>query len=192
MSAANLTRREKFILAEVEGWEDWKQAFFHDMVGKGQTIVFAHMAASQEAPRGMTDSVMMSGQIRLSQMPDDERDKICKAAVKRGYNPKPSDAYMPGMSANGTGDPDAFFNNGEGLSKIREVCKKRRVNSDGVISVKGYTEPEEDPHNKGPRLHPRLVNRHLNREIAKNPDLARKDLGEVKHNIIEKHGRKKK
>lgn len=194
MTAQNkkYTQRERIILAEVETWEEWRREFFWEMVNaKKQKIAFAHMAASRQGPRSMTDSVMMSGISKVKDIPDNQREYICRAARKNGYNPRPSDAYMPTM-AKKLGDPAAFFNHGDGLSKIREVCKARRCDSHGIIDVKEYREPESDPHQKGPKLAQQIVSRIRNRMVKNNPDLARKPVQELNEMIVEKHGNKNK
>jgi hypothetical protein len=188
----SITNREKFILAEVETWQEWKQDAFLKMLSTGQSIVFAHMAASQQAPRANTDSSFMAGQQKLKDLSDKERENICKAAIKQGYRPKPTDAYMPTM-AKRKGDPDAFFNHGEGRGKVRDVCEKNRWNTiSGPVSVKGYRDPEKNPRGRGPKLHPRIVERNLKRAIEKNPDLAHKDQRELRESIVDKHGRRGK
>lgn len=186
------TQRERIILSEIESWDEWRSEFFWSMVNSGnQSIVFAHMAASMEAPRSMTDSVMMSGLPKIKDLPDGQREYICRAARKNGYEPRLSDAYMPTM-AKKLGDPSAFFNHGDGLSKIREVCRARRCDSHGIIDVNEYRQPESDPYQKGPKLAPKIVDRIRKQMIKSNPDLARKPVREVNEMIVEKHGSKNK
>lgn len=152
---------------------------------------FAEMLALRTAPRGMTDDVFLAGRGTLNSQIRDKKSlgKVVHAARKAGYNPKPTDYYDPGV-ARFPGDPEAFFNHGSGRGKLKGVLERRGVESDGSVNAVSTKrrEPLSDPKKPVHRLHPRLVQRHLRRMIRQNPDLARKDKAEIKHEIIQKHG----
>lgn len=157
----------------------------------GCTPVFAEMLAMRSAPRSMTDDVFLADRGTLNKQIKDKKSlgKVIHAARKAGYNPKPTDYYDPGV-ARFPGDPEAFFNHGSGRGKLKEVFERRGVESDGSVNAvtTKRREPLVDPRKPVHKLHPRLVQRHLRKMISDNPDLARKDRKELKHEIIQKHG----
>ncbi len=149
---------------------------------------FAEMLALQQAPRGFTDDVFLAQRGTLDQQIKDPEAlrRITSNARKKGYAPKPTDYYDPGV-ARYPGDPEAFFNHGQGRGKLKEVLESRGVESEGAVTTK-RREPLVEPKKRVHRLHPRLVKRHMQRMVKENPDLARKDKREMVHEIVTKHG----
>lgn len=166
-------------------------AHYKECLKNGCTPKFAEMLAMRSAPRGMTDDVFLAGRGTLDKQIKDKRslEKVVSNARKAGYNPNANDYYDPGV-ARFTGDPEAFFTHGSGRGKLKRVFERRGVESDGsvnAVTVK-RREPLTAPKKHVHKLHPRLVQRHLRQMIRENPDLARKDKAELKHEIIKKHG----
>jgi hypothetical protein len=151
----------------------------------------AEMFALRAAPRSMTDDVFLAGRGTLNQQIKDKVSltNVVRAARKNGYNPRITDYYDPGV-ARFPGDPEAFFNHGQGRGKLKQVFEQRGVMSDGATNAVSTQarEPLVDPKKPIHKLHPRLVQRHLRQMVSANPDLARKDQKELKHDIINKHG----
>lgn len=194
MPKKKLTQRERILLSEVDDWEDWRRLFFYYMVEeKNQSIVFAHMAANQKPPGGMTDNVFMSGQLRFGSLPEKERERIAKAARKNGYNPKPSDVYMPTLASK-TGDRRAFFNVDSARGDIKKLAEQNRFDVDVPgVKVDGHKDPEKSPHEFKRTLHPRLIRRHMARKIQEDPGLAqKKNKRELVESIVDQHARKPK
>lgn len=158
---------------------------------KGCSESLAAMFALRQAPRGMTDDVFLAGRGTLDNQIRDKRalEKVVSEAKRRGYKPKPTDYYDPGV-ARFPGDPEAFFNHGSGRGKLKRVFERRGVESDGTVNAVSTKrrEPLVDPKKPVHKLHPRLVKRHLKEAIKANPDLKRKDQAELRHEIVQKHG----
>lgn len=159
---------------------------------KLQKEEFQRMLDNQQPPRIMTDDVFLSGIGTLDQqIPNDAaRDYICRTAKQHGYTPKHTDYYMPSM-ARFAGDPEAFFNHGQGRGRAQDIVEQRGASAEGAISSKGR-EPEEDPHeNPVHKLNPKIVKRIADQKIKENPDLARMDKRDLASEIVAQHGPKK-
>lgn len=190
MSRISKTRR-MMIECEVASWPDWKQDFFQLMVDSGQSISMAHMLASQQAPRSLTDDTVMSGMRRIKDLPDGRREYICQQIVKNGGSVSMWDTYQQGM-ANYTGDPAAVIGHGDCLSKIRKVANERGEFTTGIIDVDGRKNREMKQAQRTYALHPRIVERRRREMLAKDPSLAKKNQNELRESIIEKHSFKGK
>lgn len=166
------------------------QAFYEHLRGKGESHRMSEMLAFQQPPRAMTDAVFFEGFGTLDkQFAGDERvrDQVIKRAMAGGYKPNNNDVYLSAL-ARYPGDPEAFVPATGGRGHIKAVCEKRGWECDGAVKTK-RKEPEKDP--RSVPLAKDLVNRKVAEAIKKNPDLKRKDQGELRHDIIKKHGGKK-
>lgn len=166
------------------------QAFYEHLRGKGESHKMSEMLAFQQAPRAMTDAVFFEGFGTIDkQFAGDEkvRDQIIKRSMAAGYKPGNNDVYLSAL-ARYPGDPEAFVPATGGRGHIKAVCEKRGWESDGAVQTK-RREPESDP--TSTRLAKDLVNQKVAEAVKKNPDLKRKDQGELRHDIINKHGGKK-
>ena len=158
---------------------------------KNQSPKMAEMLSLRQAPRVMTDDVMMQGVRTISHMYEKDpamTDRLCKIAMKRGYKPKSSDFYNSAI-ANSHGDPMAFLNHGQGRGHIKKVLESRGMSGEGLVSVKGR-EPESDPLAKDKQvpLAPDLVENIRKKKIRQNPDLKHTNQQNLRAEIIEKHG----
>lgn len=152
------------------------------------------MLSSRTAPGGMTDDVFLAGFGTLDQQIKNpiHLAHIVKEARKQGYNPRPTDVYSPAL-ARRIGDKAAFLNHGQGLGHAKKVAEERghALEFDGPIASVKARELESEPKPKQ-RLHPRIVERLRRRKIRQNPELARANQNELRHEIVEKHGAKEK
>lgn len=181
--------RKRMIEAEVETWPEWQQVFYHDL-RKKNSITMAHMLASRQPPRCLTDDVLMSGQTKIKDLPDDRREYICKKIKESGGSVNPDDVYKPGL-ARFTGDPEAIVGHGDYSHRIHEIGKKRGVKIEGPVSC-DYTREIRDDKKPVHKLHPRIVERNVDAAIQENPDLARKDRNKLRAAVIDKHSAKEK
>lgn len=184
-------RTKKSIPSDVQAAGPAVVAHYRQCLKNGCSPKFAEMLAMRSAPRSMTDDVFLAGRGTLDSQIKDKRalGKIVENAKKAGYTPSANDYYDPGV-ARFAGDPEAFFSHGSGRGKLKRVLERRGVESDGSVNavVTKRREPLSDPKKPLHKLHPRMVQRHLRRMIRENPDLARKNKAELKHEIIQKHG----
>lgn len=133
-------------------------------------------AATFEAGRGSL----------LDQLHGDQHhaDAAMRNARLAGGNPSAGDIYMPTL-ARFCGDPEAFIPTGGGEQYVKKLLRKRRWDN-GELSVK---------HDRPPRqrvaLAPDLVEQQRQKLLKREPSLAVKDQGELRHEIIKRHGRKR-
>lgn len=83
-----------------------------------------------------TDTTFLANRGTLdSQFEDkDLLDVTVKAAMKRGYKPKPTDVYLSGL-ADGVGDPAAFVNGNDAKGHIAKICKERGIGCRGSVNI---------------------------------------------------------
>lgn len=176
------------IEAEVAGWERWRREFYLQMLATGNSVSMAHMLASRQAPRGLTDSVVVGGFQRIKDLSPEYRDWLCKELKAKGANFSPDDVYMPSLGTDPNGaDPKAVLSVDNALSRIRKTSEEMGVDTDGVISVKGSQFRKDPPNSRTHKLHPRIVERTRQAMIAEDPGLALKDQRELREAIVEKH-----
>lgn len=114
-------------------------------------------------------------------------EMLVQQARAHGYNPGANDVYMPSV-ARFVGDPAAFIAPGEGRAKLKETIEKNfGTESEGWVNTKarqreGSTLPK-------PGLAEDLVDDIVQERIAENPELAMGDLGELRYNVEQDHGR---
>lgn len=145
---------------------------------------FEEMCRARRGPRSLTDDVAIGGLDTLGKhFEGDEKnlERLCRTAQAHGYNPMHSDVYLPAL-ADFPGDPKAFVRN-DVRAHVKKVCEAKGVPCTGMVEVK---EGEKKPVKKV-RLAKRLIEEEYRARVAKNPDVARKDKGEVTAQIVEDH-----
>jgi hypothetical protein len=161
--------------------------FYLDRIAAGMSPRFAETLAMQEAPGiGITTSVFLQDQRRwgnsiLDQHGGNELEVLGLKAdlAKNGYTLKADDQYIK-TAAEFRGDPRAIVNETQSFSDLEKGIKERQ------------SRRADQPAEVKQKLAPKIVERIRQRKIQQNPDLARKDQRELRHEIIEKHGTKSK
>jgi hypothetical protein len=161
---------------------------------KGESESISTMLTLRQAPRVMTDDVMMQGVQTISHMYERDpegTDRLCKIAMKRGYRPRCSDFYNGAMAVC-EGDPMAFLNHGQGRGHIKKVLESRGMASNGGLVTVKSREPESDPHDKKNNvpLASSLVEEIRKKRIRRNPDLKHTNQRELREEIVDTHGAK--
>ncbi len=159
--------------------------FYLDRVASGMSPRFAETLAMQEPPGiGITTSVFLQDQRRwggsiLDQHGGNELEVLGLKAdlAKHGYKLKSDDQYIK-TAAEFRGDPRAIVNETQSFSDLKKSLKERQARR------------AEQPAKVKHKLSPKIVERIRRQKIQSNPDLARKDQGELRHEIISKHGTK--
>jgi hypothetical protein len=161
--------------------------FYLELREQGNDHRLAAMFACQRAPAANTDREFFEGRHTLAEQfqgNDRQLAAVIAAARKQGYDPKPTDTYLPTL-AQTTGDPQAFIPAGGGRSHVRRVCEERGLTCMGAVNIKGR-EPEK-PIEPG-KLAPDLVAEIIEQKIAANPDLARVDRRDLAEEVQYQHG----
>jgi hypothetical protein len=159
--------------------------FYLDRIAAGMSPRFAETLAMQEPPGiGITTSVFLQDQRRwgnsiLDQHGGNELEVLGLKAdlAKHGYKLKADDQYIK-TAAEFRGDPRAIVNETQSFSDLEKGIKERQKRR------------AEEPAKIKRKLAPKIVERIRQQKIKSNPDLARKDQGELRHEIISKHGTK--
>jgi hypothetical protein len=150
----------------------------------------AELLAARKFPGVATDTTFLSGFGSLEKQFQGDTQSLNETVSKArslGYNPGVNDVYIPTM-ARFQGDPEAFLKAGEGRGKIRKLCEKRGTGCSGAVSVTAR-EPERDPLELAPKLHPKLVDEEVRRMVKRNPSNRRRNIREMREEVIAKHGR---
>jgi hypothetical protein len=115
-----------------------------------------------------------------------QTEMVVQAAKEQGYTPGENDVYM-GSVARGIGDPEAFFNAGRGRAEMKKTIEENF----GTASVGRWVETKnvDRPEAKPIALADDIVEDHYKEMVFENPDVLRRDKGEVKHEIVQRHGR---
>jgi len=161
--------------------------FYLDRIAAGMSPRFAETLAMQQAPGiGITTSVFLQDQRRwggsiLDQHGGDQLEVLGLKAdlAKHGYKLKSDDQYIK-TAAEFRGDPGAIVNETQSFSDLKKRISERQK--------RRSEEPAKIKH----KLSPKIVERIRQQKIKQNPDLARKDQRELRHEIISKHGTKSK
>ena len=165
------------------------QAFYEWLRGKGNSHKMAEMLAFREAPRTNTDREFFEGMGTLSkQFPGEEKmlDQVVAVAKSKGYKPNANDVYLSAL-AKYPGDPKAFVPATGGRGHIQKVCEDRGWECDGTVKTK-YREPEEAP--KKRKLAEPIIKRKMLDAHARRPETKEMDQGELRQQMIDKHGSK--
>ena len=160
--------------------------FYLERIAEGAEPRFAELLALQSPPGiGITTSVFLQDQRRWGSSIADqykgqprELDALRKGLARNGYKLKSDDQYIS-TAARFPNDPAAIVNETQGFDEVqRRVSEQQKRAADaGPMKVKH-------------KLHPRIVNRIMERKIEHNPDLKRADKSKLRAEIIEKHGSK--
>ncbi len=165
----------------------FSQAIYDEAITNGASPLFADMLAHQQAPgtKG-TDRAFLEGRFNNNEIGS------MMPWMQQGFKKKLDDAgvsaagkvYMSSLVRKevGPGDPFAYVSD---LAEAKAKCLSLGRDGWGIATVKA---PEKPPTPDIP-LAEDIVMEQVAREVAKNPDL-RKNLGEVRHNVIEKHAPK--
>jgi hypothetical protein len=167
------------------------QGFYEHVRDGGDSHRMAEMLAFRQAPRANTDREFFEGrgtlETQFSGTPD-ALNYVIRNAMKHGYKPNPNDVYTSAL-ARFPGDPQAFVPATGGRGHIQAVCERRGWACEGSVNVKSR-EPTEAP--KSIRLGEDIVQKKIRKMVRENPDNARRPIGELRDEIINKHGSKKK
>ena len=89
----------------------------------------------------------------------------------------------PGLA----GDDTTFFNAGRGRAEMKKTIEENF----GTASVGRWVETKnvDRPEAKPIALADDIVEDHYKEMVFENPDVLRRDKGEVKHEIVQRHGR---
>lgn len=158
------------------------QAQYERMIARGENPRMAEMLALRQCPGIVTDTngYGHSRQTLAKRFENDPRGlaALRAAARRRGYDPKPTDAYNETL-ADGLGDPEAFITNGEGEGHVKRVAEKRGL----------YRQPEKDPFEGAPRLADDLAETYAKRLQKEHPKATKADL---KAEAVRLYGDKRK
>jgi hypothetical protein len=145
---------------------------------------------------GITDAIFIADQNRhgtsiLDRMNGDVRavERLRKGLAKNGYTLRSDDHYIA-TAATRPNDPAAILNHTTGLGGLRKRMEDRGQSMEGEITIKPKETGKPTPIKH--QLNPVIVERIRQNKIKENPDLARKDQRELRAQIIEQHGTKKK
>ena len=163
---------------------------------KMATQLVAYAIGESSMGVGITDSVFIQDQNRhgrsiLDRHNGDARavERLRKALAKNGYTLKSDDHYIT-TAAQKFGDPAAIVNHTTGLGGLKRRLEDRGQSMEGEINIK----PRENglPTKIKHQLNPKIVERIRQQRIKENPDLARRNQRELREQIIQDHGTKKK
>jgi len=158
--------------------------------------IVAYAVGESSMGVGITDAVFIQDQNRwgrsiLDRMGGDHRavERLRKGLAKNGYTLKSDDHYIT-TAAQKAYDPAAIVNHTTGLGGLKRRLEDRGQAMEGEINLK----PRENglPTPIKHQLNPKIVEQIRQRKIRENPDLARKDQRELRQQIVEQHGTKKK
>ena len=158
--------------------------------------IVAYAVGESSMGVGITDSVFIQDQNRwgrsiLDRMGGDHRavERLRKGLAANGYTLKSDDHYIT-TAATKPNDPAAIVNHTTGLGGLKRRLEDRGQSMEGEINIK----PRENglPTKIKHQLNPKIVERIRQQKIKENPDLARTNQRELRQQIVEQHGTKKK
>ena len=148
---------------------------------------FAEMCRSHSAPvyKG-SDRAFMEGRVLnhgFKGDPDWLVEMKLKQAKRAGIDVT-GKVYIGGLAdGRGGGCPDAWVS---GADDVTAACQRRNLNATGCVNYQGHeVDPGEDA-----ELAPDIVEETVNKYVAVNPDLKRKDKRELREMVKSKHGNK--
>lgn len=144
----------------------------------------ADMLSSGIPPGCRTDSTFLHGNVNGNQFENQAHigDAYKKKADKAGVSVT-GKKYLSSL-ARYAGDPEAWVS---GRGDVERVVRERGWSCEGAVNVDATNDvPVKEK--KRVRLAEDIVQRKMAESLAVNPE--QKDLGELRHKIIEKHGRK--
>ncbi len=140
-----------------------------------------------------TETLFWAGRPTLAeQFKGDEKylQMLCDGARKRGYNPKPTDVYMPSLARDNKGDPNAFISAADGVSKVKRVLEAKGVDAEGPGFKVRAARNDRDYLRDAKPLAEDLVQKISKEYIAKDPKCAAMKPSALREMVIEKHGGK--
>lgn len=162
------------------------QARYEAMRDKGESHMMAEMLAYQRAPGCETDSTLFAGKKTLAEQfkhDPDNLERLVKKAKARGISVNPTDQYVPQLATEPL-DPTAIIAHSDGKAKIKKLCEQQGVNCYGQVKVKAYR-PDEP---KMMKLHPKIVEREVDKMIWHDPKLKEKDRRELREKAVHEKG----
>ncbi len=145
---------------------------------------FLDMLISRQFPGMMTDVVFLEGHCNGNQFANrsDFGDMCRREAAAAGVSTV-GKVYFDG-AARYPGDPEAWLADRHDLQKLME---RRNWHCEGVVNHKAVDMLEGPP--EMPRLADDIVDEIYVERVEKDPDLLRRDVEEVRAEIVEDHGR---
>jgi hypothetical protein len=131
------------------------------------------------------DTRFMNAFGTLDKQLGNQADLVVEAAKEQGYTPGINDVYMPSV-ARTIGDPEAFFHGGRGRADLKRTIEDNW----GTASVGPWVETknvERPPVETVPLAEDLIVDRYKEM-VLENPDVMKRDIKEVREEIIQKHG----
>jgi len=143
---------------------------------------------SRRMPSIRTDAQFLANHGTLDKQFDGDTRQlkaVTDVAKKHGYNPNPNDTYIPNL-ARFPGDPMAFVPADSPKNHIKKVCEATDRSCEGDVNVsRERKEPKETV-----RLGEDLVQEEAAQRIMENPEEALKPKGQLRNEILDKHGAK--
>lgn len=168
------------------------EKIFRAAIANGESPRFAEMLAMRQPPRSSgTDTTLFAntGTLRDQIKRPQHRALLAKNAKKMGIKLTGNELYQASL-ARFPMDPRACISQAEGRTRIKKLVNEIGAGSEGAVKSKPR-EPTTDPDQIKHRLHPRIVKRLVQRELA-NPANAHVDRRELVEKVIDKHARKRK
>lgn len=173
----------------------FNQTIYDQAIANGASPIFADMLAHQQPPgtKG-TDRAFLEGKLNnndIGEMPGWMQQRF-KEQIKQSGENVTGKVYVSALARKkrdvqpgetwGPGDTYAYVSD---VSELRAKAQSLGLEGDGIIKTRA---PDRPPTPDVP-LAEDLVRNQMAMEIAKNPGL-KKNLGELRHNVIEKHAPK--
>lgn len=163
---------------------------YNECMRNDQDVEWAAMCALQQPPgtRYSDKAYQQAARADMESWGDKLTNGITELAQKHGINT--NGKFYEGALGSYI-DPDAWVSD---LSDVRTVCKKKNLDMDGAIKIRGRRDDGEPV--KKVRLAPDLVNELTQKKLASDPALAEKvrknpkKIHEVKEQVIERHAPK--
>ena len=160
------------------------QSHFEKCLRLGTPAKLAEMFALGATPYIQTDSVFLQGSENGRQFAGNDKvgDYYAAVARKHGQMVK-GKKYISGI-ARFPGDPEAWV---DGRGDVERVARQRGWGVEGAVKVSA--EPSPPPPDIA--LSERIVAERAQRVLESHPEPHKVDVGELKEQIRQKHGKKK-
>lgn len=146
---------------------------------------FLDMLISRQFPGMMTDVTFLQGHCNGNQFAGrSEFGDMCRRNAEAAGISTVGKVYFDG-AARYPGDPEAWLADRHDLQKLME---RRNWDCEGVVNHKAVQMIDDDPA-PPPRLADDIVDEIYVEKVEENPDLLRRDVEEVRAEIVEDHGR---
>lgn len=152
---------------------------------RGESHTIAEMLALRQVPGGVSDREFMAGHCNGNEFAHCPQmgDKMAELYQRyTGKKPPVGAKYIGDLCRHGMpGDPEAWVSS---RGEVKALLQRRGWGSDGLVKTRNV-EPATPAIQV--KLDEKLVRQEMVKQVKENPDL-KKDLGELRHNIIQKHG----